>query len=126
MQMKRGNKTYGEAGPRDAFVMPWQEIHCDTIGPWTIDLCARKVTFNAMTIIDACTNLVEIKAIKTKTSEEGAAAVENAWLARYPKQNRIISDNGPEFKQPFVDMCARHGITHSTISSQNPQGNSIV
>ena len=86
--------------------MPWQEIHCDTIGPWTIDLRARKVTFNAMTIINACMNLVEIKAIKTKTSEEGAAAVENAWLARYPKPSWIISDNGPEFKQPFVDMCA--------------------
>ena len=39
--------------------MPWQEIHCDTIGPWTIDLQARKVTFNAMTIIDACTNLAD-------------------------------------------------------------------
>ena len=80
MQTERSNKTYGEASPRDVFVMPWQEIHCDTIGPWTIDLRARKVTFSAMTIINACTNLVEIKVMKTKTSEEGAAAVENVGL----------------------------------------------
>ena len=126
MKMKRGGKVYGEAGPRDAFVMPWQEVHCDSIGPWTIELRGRKLTFNAMTIIDACTNLVEIVPQVTKTMDEAAALVENNWIARYPRPTRIISDNGPEFQSDFTDMCTRHGIVHSTISARNPQGNSIV
>ena len=61
VKMKRDGWVYGETGPRDATVLPWQQVHCDSIGNWTIELRARTVTFHAMTMIDACTNLVEIK-----------------------------------------------------------------
>ncbi|KAG7345621.1 reverse transcriptase RNA-dependent DNA polymerase [Nitzschia inconspicua] len=30
---KRGSKTYGQLAPREAVLLPWQEIHCDSIGP---------------------------------------------------------------------------------------------
>ncbi|CAB9524072.1 Retrotransposon protein [Seminavis robusta] len=33
---KRARRAYGESAPRDATAVPWQEVHCDTIGPWTI------------------------------------------------------------------------------------------
>ena len=33
---KRGTRVYGETAPRDASEMPWQEVHCDSIGPWKI------------------------------------------------------------------------------------------
>ena len=123
---KRGGRIYGETGPRDASVLPWQQVHCDSIGPWKIDLRARTLTFHAMTMIDACTNLLEIKYTLTTTSAEGAAAVENTWLARYPKPLKIVTDQGPEFKDEFTEMCARNGITHSTSTSRNPQGNSLI
>ena len=58
---KRGGRVYGTAAPRDASAMPWQQVHCDSIGPWKIDLRARTLTFHAMTMIDPCTNLIEIK-----------------------------------------------------------------
>jgi transposase InsO family protein len=74
--------------------------------------------FHAMTVIDACTNLVE--------TAEGAAAVENTWLAQYPKPVHIVTDQGPEFGQDFTDMCNNNGITHSTSTSCNPQGNSLI
>lgn len=35
---KHGQRVYGEAAPHDALTMPWQEVHGDTIGPWSIDL----------------------------------------------------------------------------------------
>ena len=79
-----------------------------------------------MTMIDACTNLLEIKHTLTTTSEEGAAAVENTWLARYPRPIKIVTDQGPEFKEPFSKMCERNGVTHSTSTSRNPQGNSLI
>ena len=78
---KRGGRICGHSAPRDASVSPWQQAHCDSIGPWKIDLRARTLTFHAMTMIDACASLVEIKHTLTTASEENAAAVENGWLA---------------------------------------------
>ena len=126
VKYKRGERIFGEAGPRDASVLPWQQVHCDSIGDWTIDLRARTLKFHAMTMIDACTNLVEIKHTFSTTAAEGAAAVENTWLARYPRPVKIVTDQGPEFGQEFGDMCRRHGIQHSTSTSRNPQGNSLI
>jgi hypothetical protein len=125
-RMKRGGKTYGEAAPREATSMPWQEIHCDSIGPWEIELRARKLVFKAMTIIDPATNLLEIAPMIDKTAFEGAHVVENTWLSRYPKPLKCVSDQGPEFGFPFQEMLRKNGITHSTSSSRNPQGNSII
>ena len=123
---KRGGKTYGEAAHRDASVLPWQEVHCDSIGPWTIELRAKTLTFQAMTMIDPATNLVEIAPLKSKTALAGAASVENTWLARYPRPVRIVSDQGPEFATEFTDMCNRLGIEHNNSTSRNPRGNAMV
>ena len=125
-RMKRDTKTYGESGPRDATVMPWQQVHCDTIGNWDVPLHARTLKFRAMTMIDVCTNLVEIKRTLTTTSAEGAAAVENTWLARYPRPEKIVTDQGPEFQSEFTEMCERNGVKHHTSTSRNPQGNSLI
>ena len=123
---KRGGRVHGESAPRDASTMPWQQVHCDSIGPWNIELRNRTLTFHAMTMIDACTNLVEIKSTLTTTAKEGAAAVENGWLSRYPRPLKIVTDQGPEFANAFSEMCEKNGITHSTSTSRNPQGNSLI
>ena len=41
---KRGGYTYGKAAPRDATLLPWQQVDCDSIGPWVIELRARMLT----------------------------------------------------------------------------------
>ena len=78
---KRGGMVYGKTGARDASVSPWQQVHCNSVGEWKVDLRARTLTFHAMTMIDACTNLVEIAFTYSTTAAEAAAAVENTWLA---------------------------------------------
>jgi hypothetical protein len=78
---KQGGRVYGTAHPRDASVMPWQEVHCDSIGPWKINLQARSLTFHTMTMIDPYTNLINIISTLTTTAKEASATVENAWLA---------------------------------------------
>ena len=123
---KCGGRVYGESAPRDASVSPWQEVHCDSIGPWKIELRAKTLSFHAMTMIDPCTNLIKIKPTLTTLAKEGAAAVENGWLARYPRPLRIVTDQGPEFASEFTEMCEAHGIKHSTSTSRNPQGNSLI
>ena len=52
--------------------------------------------------------------------------IENNWLARYPRPIKVVSDQGPEFGFEFQEMLRRHGIKHSTSSSRNPQGNSMI
>ena len=126
MKCKRGGLVYGHAAPRDTSVPPWQQIHCDSIGNWVIDLRARTLKFHAMTIIDAWTNLVEIVYTYGTTAEEAAAAVENNWLARYPRPYKVVTDQGPEFGQPFTDMCQNNGCQHVSSTSRNPQGNSLI
>ena len=112
---KRGTRVYGETAPRDALAMPWKEVHCDSIGPWKIELRAKTLTFHAMTMIDACTRLVEIKRTLSRTAAEGAAAVENNWLVRYPKPIKIVTDQGPEFSTEFSSMCNK--LYSTTVTS---------
>jgi hypothetical protein len=58
------NKTlgadYGELPPREAPLVPWEELAVDLIGPWTIVIAGQEITLNALTCIDPVTNLVEL------------------------------------------------------------------
>ena len=49
----------------------------------------------------------------------------NEWLCRYPRPQKIIFDNGGEFKQMFKAMCENFGIKTHPTSSYNPQANSV-
>ncbi|MEM7375831.1 MAG: hypothetical protein AAF587_44995, partial [Bacteroidota bacterium] len=75
---------------------------------------------------DPVTNLVEINPLVTKTSEEVSSVVEDNWISRYPRPMKCITDQGSEFGVEFADMLKRNGITHSTSSSRNPQGNAMI
>ena len=33
---------------------------------------------------------------------------------------------GSEYESPFVDVCARHGIIHETITPYSPQFNGVA
>ena len=81
----------------DATVLPWQQTHCDSIGSWTVELRGRNLAFHAMTMINACANLVEIAFAHSTMAKEGAAAVETTWLSRCPRPVKIVMDQGPEF-----------------------------
>ena len=52
--------------------------------------------------------------------------MENNWLARYPKPTNIVRYQGPEFSTDFSSMCNKNRIKHSTSTSINPQGNSLI
>ena len=56
-----------------------------------------EITFQALTIIDTVTNLLEIIRINNKTSENVAQQFSNCWLACYPWPFRVVCDNGGEF-----------------------------
>eukprot|EP00978_Attheya_sp_CCMP212_P034047 scaffold140721_cov55-Attheya_sp.AAC.3 len=96
---------YGHPPPREADMVPLQEVTVDLIGPWKIKLGhlpvvnegEAYVTFNALTCIDPVSNLMELILIDGKTAARIGAKFEQGWLSRYPRPVRCIHDNGGEF-----------------------------
>lgn len=127
-KMKVGHRQYGELAPRTAPLIPWQEVHCDSVGNWQIKIKGRVLKFNALTMIDPVTNLLEIAEVKDKkTARETADVFENTWLARYPRPLKVVCDKGPEFRGfEWDDLLARADIKKSFITSRNPQANGII
>ena len=75
---------YGDLPPRQAPLLPWNEVAVDLIGPWPLDVAGEIVKFDALTCIDPVTNLTELILIHNRTSQHVAQQFENCWLARYP------------------------------------------
>jgi hypothetical protein len=52
---------YGELPPREAPLLPWDEVAADLIGAWKVEvLQGQEIEFNALTSIDPVTNLVKM------------------------------------------------------------------
>eukprot|EP00644_Phytophthora_capsici_P003336 jgi/Phyca11/68826/gw1.7.415.1 len=92
---KKTQKKYGKIPANTVEVRPWAEIAADSIGPF------GPHQWRAMTIIDTSTRLLEIAAMDDGTSEEDARIMDQWWLNRYPRPERCIYDQGPEFKAEF-------------------------
>jgi transposase InsO family protein len=117
---------YGHLPPRTVPLAPWNEVAVDLIGPWKLEVNDQHLEFNALTCIDPVTNLVELVRIQNKTSEHIKDLFANTWLARYPRPNKCIHDNGGEFTGgPFQELLDRFGIRDAPTTARNPQGNSI-
>ena len=123
---KLSGPGYGKLPPRHATLVPWNEVAVDLIGPWKVKIQEEEVEFNALTCIDPVTNLVEIIRVNNRTSQHIAEQFENCWLARYPRPNRCVHDNGGEFiGAEFQMLLQRHGIADAPTTSRNPQGNAV-
>ena len=123
---KLSGPGFGELAERDVNTVPWQENHVDLIGPWQVKVNGIEVEFNALTVIDPATNLVELIRIEHKTAEHVAQKYANCWLSRYPWPEVCVHDNGGEFVgyqfQRLLEQC---GIRDRPTTSRNPQANAI-
>ena len=66
---KHQRRGYRHLAPRDAPLYPFKELQIDLIGTWKIDVGNTQVVFNALTMIDPATNLIEIIQIDNKSSK---------------------------------------------------------
>ena len=55
-----------------------------------------------MTFIDPATGWFEIVEVHNRTSAHMSHLLNAVWLSRYPRPDKNIFDNGPEFKKDFV------------------------
>ncbi|MGH7974252.1 MAG: integrase zinc binding domain-containing protein [bacterium] len=99
-QRNKITRGYGHLPPKDANVIPWDEVNVDLIGPWIIPIVGHpnvKLSFRALTCIDPATSFTEIIRIDNATQEHVATKFENEWVGRYPRPLRCVHDNGNEF-----------------------------
>ena len=97
---KLSGKGYGLLPERETRSMPFEECAVDLIGRWAIQVNDRPYEFNALTVIDNVSNLVELVRIDKKTSAHIARTFAQIWLTRYPWPARCVHDNGGEVFGP--------------------------
>jgi hypothetical protein len=103
-----------------------QRIAVDLIGPWIIQVCNKPYEFNALTVIDTVTNLVELVRIDEKTLAHMARKYSLVWSSRYPWPECCVHNNGGEFVGPkFQFLLQGCRIKDAPISNKNPQANAI-
>jgi len=123
---KLSGSGFGELAERDVNTIPWQEVHIDLIGPWNVRVNDIDVQFNALTVINPATNLVELIRIEQKTADHVAQKFANCWLSRYPWPEVCVYDNGGEFiGVQFQQLLEQCGIRDWPTTSRNPQANAI-
>ena len=116
----------GELPPREAPLLPWEEVAVDLVGPWPVEVNGRELLFHALTCIDPVTNLVELVRIQNKTAAYVGMKFENEWLARYPNPTKCIFDQGREFiGDGFQRVLRRNGIKPAATTVKNPQANAV-
>jgi len=123
---KKQRKKYGHLPAKNAEATPWEEVHVDLVGPYTVkgETTTRKL--QCLTMIDPATGWFEIKAVPNKQADTVMDAFHNAWLSRYPRSKYIRFDNGGEFKGVFDEMVENYGLTTRPTTSYNPQSNGII
>ncbi|POM64275.1 Pol protein [Phytophthora palmivora] len=102
---------YGKIPAKTVEVRPWAEIAVDTLGP-----LGTKHHWRALTIIDTSTRLLEIANMDDGTSAEAARIVDQVWFNRYPRPERCIYDQGPEFRKEFRELLQKR--SHRSINNK--------
>ena len=130
---------------------PWTTVHIDLIGPYSVKAKKRlsddtivdnEYNLTCMTFLDPVTGWFEIaevpqyliKDINTeefrlnidKSSARISQIFNNVWLSRYPRPQKVIFDNGSEFKKDFVPLLKEFSIKPKLTTIKNPTANSPV
>jgi transposase InsO family protein len=128
-------KKYGKIPlPKPPAIKPWEEVHVDMIGPWTVQFTltnqpgtTRVEHLQALTIIDKGTGWPEFVATRSKASQHIALLFDGVWLCRYPRPSRVIFDNWGEFTGgEFQELLHSYGVQPVPTTIRNPKSNGVV
>jgi hypothetical protein len=118
-------KKYGLFPPKIAESDPWVMVCVDLVGPLTIRTQAKNHSLLALTMIYPAINTIWFEIVKAtnKSPTSIQDLFHNTWLARFPRPQFIVFDNGNlgEFKREFKQMCDNYGIKDKPTTSHNPQ-----
>jgi hypothetical protein len=94
---KLSGTSYGLLPERKLRPVPFEECAVDLIGPWIFQVRNKPYEFNALTVKDTVSNLVELVRIDEKTLAQVARKYAQIWLSRYPWPERCVHNIGGEF-----------------------------
>ena len=149
---KPRKRKYGKLPARSVGeLIPWQTVHTDLIGPYSITakqfqtdgtIVEKELSLTCMTMIDPVTGWFEIVEIPSyivvdiknknlqesidKSSARVSRLFDQTWLSRYPRPNKVVFDNGSEFKKDFVPLLKDWSIKPKCTTIKNPTANSPV
>jgi hypothetical protein len=125
---KKEHKKHGMLPPKIAKSDPWVMVCVDLVGPFKIRTPVKTHSLLALTMIDPATGWFEIVETTNKSATSIQDLFHNTWLARYPRSQFIVFDNGDagKFKSEFKIICAcdNYGIKAKLTTSHNQHNTS--
>ena len=114
-------------------VTPWDRVHVDCVGPWTVDIRIQdsdkvvKRTILALTMICEATLWPEIALVQNTKSWHVAHVFDSTWLCRYPRPKAVVFDNGGEFiGVEFEELLESYNVKGVPTTVRNPQANGCI
>ena len=106
----------------DQVQYPGQKWGLDLCGPYPESATGARYI---LTAVDLYSGWPEIWALPDKKTEGIVRLVLDELIPRFSCPEKIVTDNGQEFKgELFTDMCRELNIKHIFTSPYHPQGNS--
>ena len=126
-KFKKKRKKYSKLPPKVVDLTPWECVCIDLVGPYTVtDKMGNDRVLTAMTFIDPATGWFKVAKIPEKNSARISQIFNNTWLSRYPRPQKVIFDNGNEFKKDFLPLLKDFAIKPTPTTIKNPQANAIL
>jgi hypothetical protein len=95
----------------------------DLVGPFTIMTPTKTQSILLLTIVDPATGWFEIVKATNKSTISIQDLLHDTWLARYPRHQFIVFDNGSmdKLKSEFKQMCMKenNGIKSKPTITHN-------
>lgn len=78
-----------------------------------------------ITAIDVHSRVVMLRSCSHKTAANGLALLKE-WITRFGYPERVICDEGGEFKKEFLAFCKRKGIEVHAFNASKGRGNALA
>jgi hypothetical protein len=112
--------------PKVAESDPWVIVYVHLVGTQTMKTPYKTHSLLALTMIDPATGWFEIVRATNKSATSIQDFFHYTWLARYPRPQCNVFDNGGEFECEFKQKCDNYGIQAIPTTSHNSQANTII
>ena len=110
-KQKKSNKKYGHLPPSGPIYRPWEYVHIDLFGPWSIGCEAGKLhQIRVVSIIDSSFYWIELYEYDSKSSRDICFVFDDEWLCRYSFTRMVVFDNGTDFSSEFHEIPQRYGM----------------
>jgi hypothetical protein len=125
---ERAYKKYGLLPPKIAESDPWVMVYVDLVGSFTIRKPAKTQSLLVLKMIDLEINTGWFGIFEA--TNESATFIQdlfhNTCLARYPRPQFIVFDNGGEFNCDFKQICVQdnYGIKAKPNTRHNQHSTS--